>query len=120
GAMIYGAYTQIIQLESLFPMVETKVNVWVTDIAKFLSTNFNIDKSELIAEGQKYLSDAVKTGSKFIGATLGSTSNFLLSLGLMPLYIFLMLMYRDFLNTFVFKWLKDTSKHKIMTTINKV
>ena len=120
GAMIYGAYTQIIQLESLFPMVETKVNVWVADIAKFLSTNFNIDKSEIIAEGQKYLSDAVKTGSKFIGATLGSTSNFLLSLGLMPLYIFLMLMYRDFLNTFVFKWLKDTSKHKIMTTINKV
>jgi predicted PurR-regulated permease PerM len=118
--IIYAAYTQIIQLESLFPMVDNKVQVWISDISKFLNSNFGIQKSEILAEGQKYLSEAVKTGSKLVGATLGSTSNFLLSLGLMPLYIFLMLMYRDFLNTFVFKWLKDTSKHKIMTTINKV
>lgn len=120
GGMIYAAYTQIIQLESLFPLIETKVTVWVDQIAQFLNANFKINKDEIVAEGQKYLSDAVKTGSKLIGTTLGSTSNFLVSMGLMPLYIFLMLMYRDFLNTFVFKWLKNTSKHKIMATINKV
>lgn len=120
GGMIYVAYSQIIQLESLFPLIETKVNIWVSDIAQFLDKNFQIDKTQIINEAEKYLSDAVKTGSKLIGTTIGSTSNFLVSMGLMPLYIFLMLLYRDFLNTFVFKWLKDTSKHKIMTTINKV
>ncbi len=119
GGIGYAAYTQVIRLEDLLPQIETKFNQWVSDIANLLG-NYGIDKGQLIAEGQKHISDAVKSGSQFLGATIGGTSNFLISLALLPLYIFLMLMYRDFLKTFVFKWLKDTSKHKIVFTIDKV
>ncbi len=119
AGLIYAAYTQVIGLDDLFPQVESRFNQWVGDLAGFLG-DFGINKEQLISEGQKHISDAVKSGSKFLGATIGGTSNFLMSMALLPLYIFLMLMYRDFLKTFVFKWLKDTSKHKIVATINKV
>lgn len=119
AGLLYVAYTQVIGLDSLFPQVEARFNQWVGDLAGFLG-NFGINKEQLVAEGQKHISDAVKSGSKFLGATIGGTSNFLISMALLPLYVFLMLMYRDFLKTFVFKWLKDTSKHKIVATINKV
>jgi predicted PurR-regulated permease PerM len=119
GGVMYAAYTQVIKLQDLFPQIEKRFNEWISALASLLS-NFDIDKQQLIEEGQKHISDAVKSGSQFLGATIGGTSNFLMSIALLPLYIFLMLMYRDFLKTFVFKWLKDTSKHKIVTTINKV
>lgn len=119
AGLVYVVYAQVIGLDDLFPQVETRFNQWVGDLAGFLG-NFGINKEQLITEGQKHISEAVKSGSKFLGATIGGTSNFLMSMALLPLYIFLMLMYRDFLKTFVFKWLKDTSKHKIVATMNKV
>lgn len=120
AGFLYVSYTQIVKLESLFPQIETKVLLWLDQAAAFLDKHFALDQFQLAQEAQKHVSEVVKSGSKFIGLTIGSMSNFLMSIGLMPLYIFLMLMYRDFLKTFLFKWLKDTSKHKIMGTVNKV
>lgn len=120
AGLVYLAYTQIIQLDSLLPLIEEKVNIWVSDFALFLNKNFNIDKNQIILEGQKYISDAVKTGSKFVAIMIGGTSNFFVSFALMPLYIFLMLMYRDFLYSFVFKWLHKTKKFKVADTIMKI
>ncbi len=120
AGFLYVSYTQIVKLESLFPQIETKVLLWLDQGAAFLDKQFALDQFQLAQEAQKHVSEVVKSGSKFIGLTIGSMSNFLMSIGLMPLYIFLMLMYRDFLKTFLFKWLKDTSKHKIMGTVNKV
>jgi predicted PurR-regulated permease PerM len=89
----YFAFSQIVQLESLLPLIEKKGTTWIINLERIL---------------------------KVIGSTLGTTSNFLMNLSLLPLYIFLFLLYRDFLKTFVFKLMRNASKHHITLTINKV
>lgn len=116
----YLAYSQIIQLDNLFPLIEVKANIWVAETGRWLHENFNIDKNQIVMEGQKNMSVAIRTVSRFLAKAIGSTSGTVIGLALMPLYIFLMLLYRDFLYSFVFKWLKNTNKYKLINTIEKI
>jgi predicted PurR-regulated permease PerM len=120
GSIIYFSYTQIIQLESLIPMIEKKGTVWITSIERLLRRNLHINQNQLVAESQKYMTEVLKNSTKLIGQTLSTTSGFLINLSLLPLYIFLFLLYRDFLKTFVYKLMRDSSKHTISNTINKI
>jgi predicted PurR-regulated permease PerM len=116
----YFSYTQIIQLESLLPQIEEKGIVWIANIERFLRQNFNFNQTELIAESKKYLTEILKNSTIIIGQTLSTTSGFLINLSLLPLYIFLFLLYRDFLVVFVYKLMRKSSKHAIYQTINKI
>ncbi|MCP9753668.1 AI-2E family transporter [Lacihabitans sp. CCS-44] len=120
GSIIYFSYTQIIQLESLIPLIEKKGTVWITAIEKLLRRNLHINQNQLVAESQKYMTEVLKNSTKLIGQTLSTTSGFLINLSLLPLYIFLFLLYRDFLKTFVYKLMRNSSKHTISNTINKI
>lgn len=116
----YFAFSQIVQLESLLPLIEKKGTTWIINLERIIKQNFKINQTQLLAESQKYLTEILKNSPKVIGSTLGTTSNFLMNLSLLPLYIFLFLLYRDFLKTFVFKLMRNASKHHITLTINKV
>ena len=120
GSIIYFSYTQIIQLESLIPLIEKKGTIWITSIEKLLRRNLHINQNQLVAESQKYMTEVLKNSTKLIGQTLSTTSGFLVNLSLLPLYIFLFLLYRDFLKTFVYKLMRRSSKHTISNTINKI
>ena len=120
STIVYFSYTQIIQLESLIPQVEKKGTMWITSIEKLLRRNLHMNQNQLVLESQKYMTEILKNSTQYIGKTLSTTSGFLVNLSLLPLYIFLFLLYRDFLKTFVFKLMQDSSKHKISNTINKI
>lgn len=120
GSIVYFSYTQIIQLESLIPAIEKKGTVWITSIEKLLRRNLHINQNQLVNESQKYMTEVLKNSTQFIGKTLSTTSGFLVNLSLLPLYIFLFLLYRDFLKTFVYKLMRNSSKHTISNTISKI
>ncbi len=120
GIASYFIVSQILELETLIPMIEKKSVVWFTEFEKMLRHNFRISHTQLITESQKYVTEILKNSTKIVSQTLSSTSNFLMNFSLLPLYIFLFLLYRDFLRTFIFKLMKTSSKHKISITISKV
>jgi predicted PurR-regulated permease PerM len=120
GIVLYFAIGQILDLESLTPVLNQKAIVWLDQVQVMLKANFNLDQTKILKEGQKYISEILKNGTAVISNILGYTSNFLVKLSLLPLYIFLFLMYRDFLKEFVFRLFKNTGNHKIETTIGKI
>ncbi|MCA0365397.1 MAG: AI-2E family transporter [Spirosomataceae bacterium] len=120
GVATYFIISQILELESLIPIIEKKSVVWFSEFEKILRHNFRISHTQLISESQKYVTEILKNSTKVLSQTLSTTSNFLMNFSLLPLYIFLFLLYRDFLRTFIFKLMKTSSKHKISLTINKV
>jgi predicted PurR-regulated permease PerM len=117
---IYLTYSQIIQLESLIPIIEKKSVIWFNETEKFLKTTLRMNHTQLVAEGRKHLADILKNSTLIISQTLSTTSSFLMNISLLPLYIFLFLLYRDFLKTFLYKLLNNTSKHQIALTLNKI
>jgi predicted PurR-regulated permease PerM len=120
GIILYFAIGQILDLESLTPILNQKAIAWLDQVQVFLKFHFNLDQTKILKEGQKYISEILKNGSAVISNVLGYTSNFLVKLSLLPLYIFLFLMYRDFLKEFVFKLFKNTGNQKIQNTIDKI
>lgn len=120
GSFIYFSYTQIIQLESLIPIMIDKGTILLGQIEEIGHKTFKLNKFQLLQKGQQYLTEILKNVPTLLGNTLGTTSNFLLNLSILPLYIFLFLLYRDFLKAFVFKVFRNGNKHKISVVLQKI
>ncbi len=118
--VLYLMAIQISNLDELLPILNTKLVLWLEQIQVYFKSNFNIDQSKVIKEGQKSMSDILKNGSSIVSNVLGSMGNFLINLSLMPLYIFLFLLYRDFLKKFIYKLFNTTLKQKLDSTIDKM
>ncbi len=118
--LFYFSYTQIIQLESLFPTLIEKGAFATASLEKIFKNNFHLNQTQIIAEGQKYLTEILKKLPTVLSSTLSSTSSFLMNFSLFPLYVFLFLFYRDFLKTFLIKLFHSSSRYKIDSVIIKI
>jgi len=116
----YLIYWQITGLQELIPLIIQKSEVWLKSIQKFISANFRINAQQQLAEGQKYLISTLKDNSSVFSAALTGTTGFLANFSLMPLYIFLMLMYRDFFHVFMYKLFASVSNPRLDVVIGKI
>lgn len=118
--LFYFSYTQIIQLESLFPTLIEKGAFATESLEKIFKNNFHLSQTQVLEEGQKYLTEILKKLPTVLSNTLSSTSNFLMNFSLFPLYVFLFLYYRDFLKSFLFRLFYSSSRYKIDNAILKI
>jgi predicted PurR-regulated permease PerM len=122
GLIVYVVVDQVQGLDSLIPQLEAK-SVKIFQQSQHWITQYHLpglDKTKLMAEAQKYLGDLLKSSSSLLSTLLGSTGNFLLNLSLLPLYIFLFLLYRDHLKEFLMRLFKTIGRSKIQHTLDKI
>ncbi len=85
---------QISDIASDFEGIRKNINIFVSDIQGYIRTNFKVS----LWEQKKYLEDvtenSVKKGKESIGTTLLSVTDTIMNLALIPIYIFLILLYR--------------------------
>lgn len=117
--IVYLIVIQVRSFDEIIPMIISKFEEWLELGQTFLNDRFALGQTELLAEGQKYLSEIVQNSSKLIGGTLSTTTTFLTNFSLIPLYVFLMLLYRDFLQRFLFKLFKGGNDEKIRVIVTK-
>ena len=123
GALVGISYLivwQVIHLESLIPQIITKTEQWFTEIQRFIAQRFKINAKDQIAEGQKYLINTLKGSSAFFASALSGMTGLLANFTLLPLYIFLMLLYRDFFLVFLYKLFHHVSNPRIDVVVAKV
>ena len=82
---------QIVGLANDLPNLESKFNNFVGQVNTTLSDQFKINKDEQ----NKMVQDFAKTVSVYVGAFLLSTTNTLSTLIQIPIYLFLLLIYRE-------------------------
>lgn len=82
---------QIVELANDLPNLESRFNSFVIQISATVSEQFNIDKTEQ----NKMIQDFAKSVSVYVGAFLLSTTNTLSTLIQIPIYLFLLLIYRE-------------------------
>ncbi|MDZ7899620.1 MAG: AI-2E family transporter [Arcicella sp.] len=78
----------------------------------FIRHNFHITRTQQKVEGQKYLTEFLKSNSDILGNTLSTTTGLLENLTIIPLYV-LLLLYRDFIRVFFYKVFRSVSNHRI-------
>ena len=116
----YMVYVQVMDLEEVLPQLTVKAEIWYRKMQLFIRHNFNISRTQQKVEGQKYLTELLKNNGDMIGNTLSTTTGLLGNLTIIPLYVFLLLLYRDFIRVFFYKAFKSISSHRVDVVLKKV
>jgi predicted PurR-regulated permease PerM len=105
--------SQVGRLIADFPQIKANVEVHLTSLSNWINkkTQFSTERQlQLIREqSEKLLNYA---GGMLGGAAASLTSIFVL-VGLLPIYIFLLLFYKNLLLRFVFLWFPETQHKKV-------
>lgn len=123
GALIllfYLVYIQIMDFEEILPQLTEKAEKYFSEVQTFIRRNFHISKLQQKAEGKKYVTEFLKSNSDILGNTLSTTTGLLGNLTLIPLYVFLMLLYRDFIKVFFYKAFRSVSSHRVNVVLRKI
>lgn len=118
--LFYLVYIQIMDLEEVFPQLLEKAGALYKKVQVFIRHNFHLSTYQQKVEGQKYLTEFIKSNSSLIGNTLSVTTGLLGNLTIIPLYVFLLLLYRDFIRVFFYKAFKSVSSHRVDVVLMKI
>ncbi|AFK02126.1 protein of unknown function UPF0118 [Emticicia oligotrophica DSM 17448] len=118
--LFYLVYIQIMDFEEILPQLTEKTEKLFNDVQIFIRRNFHISKTQQKVEGKKYLTEFLKNNSNIVGNTLSTTTGLLGNLTLIPLYIFLLLLYRDFIKVFFYKAFRSVSSHRVNVVLSKI
>ena len=115
GLMTWLVVDQVVGLVNDLPNLQTKFENYINHISTMLRQDFGVS----LADQNKFVGEAARTVSTYLGAILISTTNTLSVLIQIPIYIFLILIYRDKFKAFFlslvpgdeeFAWKKDMER----------
>ena len=113
--LIWLVVDQIVGLVNDLPNLQAQFESHITEFSNTLEKDFSVS----LTEQNKFLGEALKAVSAYLGDVLVSTTNTLTILLQIPIYIFLMLIYRDKFKDFFlsmvpgdleFGWKKDMER----------
>lgn len=113
GGVIWFFSSQISRLAADFPQIRENVKLHVNTLSEWIAQKFNIStqrQAELINDQNDKL---LNWASGMAGGAASSLSGIVVFIGLLPIYIFLMLFYKNLLLRFVFLWFPAESHPKV-------
>jgi predicted PurR-regulated permease PerM len=118
--LFYLIYVQIMDFEEILPQLTEKTEDYIKNVQNFIRRNFHISKLQQKTEGKKYVTEFLKNNSDLLGNTLSTTTGLLGNLTLIPLYVFLLLLYKDFIKVFFYKVFRSVSSHRVNVVLGKI
>lgn len=121
--IIFGILTffslQVASLVKDFPQIEKNLNLHWNTLSSWIYRNLNVSADQQIKvlqeQGSKLLNNA---GSYLSGAAVSITEMFVF-LGLLPIYIFLILFYKNLFLQFVFIWFNKENHTQVESALRK-
>lgn len=118
GILTFFSY-QVAGLVKDFPQLQKNLNGHWHTLSDWITSTFKISVTEQIDmlrdQGNKLLNNA---GSYLSGAAVSLTSVFVF-LGLLPIYVFLILFYKNLLLRFVFLWFKQEDHPQVESALRE-
>jgi len=105
----FGA--QVSELVSDFPTIKKNVNVHLTDLSAWIDNKVHYSTKEQLKFFNEQSNKLLGSAGNLLTGALNSISGIFLFFGLIPIYIYLMLYYKNLFLRFVFMWFNDAS-HK--------
>ena len=124
ASLIWFFSSQIVGFEEQLPAIEKRATVLFAQLQKFVEARFGVDPKvqiDYIKQGAEKMMGS-QGGGVFSGIT-GFTGDLVTVLGIMPIYIFFIMYYRNFFEEFIsmiFPRDKDKKVHKVMDEIETV
>jgi predicted PurR-regulated permease PerM len=118
--ILYFISWQISDIVNDWDAIQTNLSIHFNSFQKFISSNFNLNNVE-----QKVLIDSasknvMESGKNIIGTSLVSFSDIILNMTLIPIYIFIFLLYRTLFITFLAKLIQPSYHEKLQDILYQI
>lgn len=111
---------QFIQFAEDLPEVTARLKQINADILHFIENTLGIAPDQQTDYLQKAMDNVIETSGKYVTGVLNTTSNLFTTLGLMPIFIFFMMYYREMYQTFLNKIVERRSHDRVDTLVHKI
>jgi predicted PurR-regulated permease PerM len=119
GLIIYFITSQVKPLVNNFAEIKENITTHINAISAWFSEKTSISTRQQAAFIDKQIKAFVDSAGNFIGGAAGSVGSVLIFFGLLPIYTFLILFYKDILRKFVFHWFSAKDHSKVKDTIHQ-
>jgi len=103
-----------------FPNLLQKMEDWIIGSINNIESAFNISQQRQLGLLKENSSELIKTGAKYFRTALGATTNLISFLSLVPVYCFLLLLYREKFKNVILKLSPENKKEKTVDILNKI
>ncbi len=120
GLVVWFISMQVLSLTSELDTIGNNIGDLVDKVQLYLQTRFGIEpsnRSDLVRNAVGGFQDIATT---FLGNTISMTTGALAAFTIVPIFVFLLLYYRDHLEQFVFKFVAKDRRGNMVQTITNI
>lgn len=117
GLIIWFLSAQMGTLVDDFPQIKKNVGEHLKSLSAWVSSVSHYSTSEQVAFINKKSNDLMSTAGSLAGGAALTLGGIFAFVGLLPIYIYLMLFYKDILLRFIFMWFKPADHPKVKDAI---
>lgn len=117
--IIFFITSQVKPLVNNFAQIKENITNHINAISAWFSEKTSISTRQQAAFIDKQIKVFVDSAGNFIGRAAGSLGSVLIFFGLLPIYTFLILYYKDILRKFVFHWFQANAHSKVQDAIHQ-
>ncbi|MCF6131688.1 AI-2E family transporter [Flavobacterium wongokense] len=117
GGVFYFISTQIAHMADDWEKIKENVSLHYQHLQTYITETFNVSKAEQDKFVKETTNGPLGGGKKLVGATLMSFTNALLSMLIVPIYMFLILLYRTHFASFLSKLFAEKHHERLKDVI---
>ncbi|MEJ2902431.1 AI-2E family transporter [Pedobacter panaciterrae] len=117
GLIVWFFSSQIGILVDDFPQIKNNVNIHLKSLSNWISNISHISTTEQLKFITEKSDDLLGMAGKAASGAAVTLSSVFVFVGLLPIYIYLMLFYKDILLRFIFMWFKPEHHPKVKEAI---
>lgn len=113
GGVVWFFSSQISRLVADFPGIKKNVQAHLNSLSTWIDSKWNISTERQVQIINEQNDKLMTYATGVLGGAASSVTGVLIFVGLLPIYIFLILFYRNLLLRFVFLWFPEESHSKV-------
>lgn len=111
---------QFVQFAEELPQVTDRLKEINTDVLSFIDNRLGIAPDQQTDYLERALDNVIERSGEYVTGLVNTTTNLFTTLGLMPIFIFFMLYYREMYHTFLNKIIERRSHSQVDAVVHKV
>lgn len=119
GLIIWFISAQVSSLISDFPQIKQNVLFHLNSLSDWINTKTNLSTEKQLQVFNEQSKKLLDNAGTMIGGTVATFSSIFIFLGLLPIYIFLILFYRNLLMRFIFYWFPEKDYDRVSEGIRE-
>jgi len=113
GLLVWFFSSQISQLISDFPLLKKNVQQHLTSLSVWIDNKWNFSTERQVKLINEQNDKLLNYAGGVLGGAASSVTGILIFVGLLPIYIFLLLFYKNLLLRFVFLWFAKSTHARV-------